>query len=660
MPGPFGLDCETEGIDPRAQSPVATGRIVWWSLGWTDRYGTVQCAFLYAHLLPVFREWLESAPVEGHNIWRFDRHMFAGAGVQLGNIVGDTLRKSQLSYSDNTIGHDLKSLEQRFAGVYDPATFQSLFSRPGRNKSKLYKTFRANKPTEARPWPVLTCPGEVSTFSLSDKRRELIPLSQVAADYPQRMPAAVQYAGQDAWAVRVISPQLDQRLERIPAREGKSNLDLYQDFWHPFCRVVSNMEARGVQLDTVWCNYVQRRSARDVADIDRALADCAPDVLWSSPQQLAAFLYDRLNCPLPPIKGTVKAIQRTEAGERTTAEASLHWLELNCPEHRAMLGLLRQRRKAARYGGYGRDLPGFVNATTGRLHSVMGPDTETGRLAMRKPALQQIPGSDPYAIRRAFVAAPGYRLLVYDFSQLEIYILAHVLIKLFGDRSIAEALASGDVYGAIAKQCWPEALAGIDAVDIKRHPDKAVQNWRKLAKIVVLATNYLKTPQGLAVGLLDETGESVGLDYANDLLNRYFATFPGVQEYHGWTRRYAEQHGGIYTIAGRYRPLRKSQSDWSGDRDRAARQAANTPIQGSAADIMAAAMIDIDADQQLTEAGLRQLMQVHDELVIEVPTDLADELAPQVAAHMVRQRFDLTLQLKVEGGPCDCWADGKD
>lgn len=652
---PFGLDCETERINPKKESPVGRGRIVFWSIAWEDATGEVHSATLYGHLLHIFREFLRTAPVVGHNFWRFDRHVFANEGIELENIVADTLRQSQLSYSDTTYGHDLKTLSARWFN--EPRSgFKDLFTRPGRLAPKSYKKFTRQKPTEARPWERLTCPGEYCRFSIAESKREIIPLSAIPADYPQRLDTLVTYAAQDASDSLRLDKPLRAQLRKMPARPPLyANLEeLHDKFWNPLCRTVSNMERRGICLDTVVCAVGYRETSARAAELETELKQVA-DIQYTSYDQLRVLLYDDMRLPVPPITGGLKNIKKAAPGERSTSEAALYWLELNCPEQRDFLGMLRQYRKVKKYGQYHRDLPGYLGADN-RLHAVMGPDTATGRLAVRNPALQQIPGTDPYGIRRAFVPATGRVLVVADYSQLEVYVLAHVLIRLFGDHSIANALATGDVYGSVAKQCWPDALAGIEAHEIKHHADPQVQYWRKMAKIVVLATNYLKTPEGLAISLLDETGESVGLEFALGLLTRYFSVFPGVQEYHKWAGRFARENRGIATLAGRWRPLPHAISDWDGDRQQAARQAANTPIQGSAADIMGAAMIAIEDDPDLPGA---QLLQIHDEIIAEGPADQADELLARISAHMIEPRFDLAVPLKVDAAIAGCWADGK-
>lgn len=655
-PGPCGLDTETVGCDPRKQSPVGNARCVCWSVAWNDqtKHGPmcIRRAYITADQLEVFRPWLESAdhPKVGHNIWRYDRHVLANHGIQLRGIVGDTLRMSQMQYNVKGYEHDLKSLSQRYLG-YQMRDYADLFSRPKAGKVKVYKRVGERMPGKTSVVQVRSLfGGECQGVSFGS--RTLIPLDTVARDYPALQATLVDYASLDAKCTLELYHALGGRLAAMPARQNPpvSQLGVHDTLWNPVCRVVSNSEARGITLDVGVCTAGEARARADVAAYEAELQPWVPEGFnWGSAQQLKQLLYGDLNMPFPPIKGTVRAIKPCDHGERSVAEASLYWLELNArnPAEKAMLGLVRKRRKAVRLAGYLRDLPGFVGAD-GRLHGVMGPDTTTGRLAVRLPPLQQMPGKEPYGIRRAFVAAPGCSLVVADYSQLEVYVLAHMLQKLFGDVAIANALASGDVYGSIACLCWPNQAAGVAPSDIKHHPDPAVRKLRDMAKIVVLATNYGKTPQGMAVSLLDEHGESVGLDYALGLLAAYSEAYPAVVKFQRWTSEFARKYGGIYTLAGRWRPIPEARSPVGAVRNRGNRIASNTPIQGSAMDIVGAAMVDIEDDPELRSYGARQLLQIHDEVIVEVPTKHAAATRARVDAIMTAPRFGLTVGLKVE------------
>jgi DNA polymerase I-like protein with 3'-5' exonuclease and polymerase domains len=623
-------------------------------------------AFESDELIQRLRPWLESnRPKVGHNIISADAHVLRNHGIVLRGIVSDTLRKSRLAYNSKDVKHGLKPVMARELG-YEVTELASIDTRPRRLKSKVYKT------TSYRPAPkdsplygtgtkVLFGAGEVSQVSAKD--REVIPHAELWRDYPHRRAAFVDYATLDAKATAELDYPLSARLAKLPAANG-SNLDLYNTVWHPYCELVAGMEVAGIELSVAECQRGATEAKADIEDYTTKLAQYG-DVNWGSSAQLKAVLYRQWGLPRPPITGTVKAIKPAKPDEWSTAEASLHWLELNCEDYREALGWIRKRRKATRLHGYLRDLPGFVHLD-GRLHTVLAPSTDTGRLASSSPALHGIPNakSDKYGIRRAFVAGPGKSLIVADYSQLEVYVLAHFLLKLgkqFGwpaYEAVANALATGDVYSEIAKLCWPE---GVRATGAKSPvPGGGGLTYRDLAKIVVLARNYGKTEQGLAISLLDETGASVGIDFARGILAAYDAGFPALAEWTRWIADFARRQGGVATILGRWRPIPECRSEREYERSAGARKAANTPIQGSAADVVACAGLGLLRNSRLGILGFRQLLHVHDEIILEGPTESAPEALALVEHTMCHPPgIELLVPLKVEAKIAPCWAEGK-
>ncbi len=498
-------------------------------------------AFESDELVQLLKPWLQSArPKVGHNIISADAHVLRNHGIVLGGVAADTLRKVKLTYNDKDMAHGLKPCMARELG-YDVTDLASIDTRPRRLKPKTYKTTGYRKAPKSSPLygtgiKVLYGAGEVGVFAKPGGKtsREVIPHAELWRDYPQRRAAFTDYASLDAKGTAELDYPVTERLRKLPAAGGTTNLDLYRDTWQPYCELVAAMEVTGIPLDASICNDGAALAGADVAAYDAELEAIEPGWNWGSSEQLATVLFRHWNLPRPPIGGTVKAIKPTKPDQWSTAEASLHWLELNCPDYREALGLIRQRRKARRLYGYLRDLPGFLH-NDGRLHSVMAPSTDTGRLASSNPALQQMPNakSDKYGIRRAFVAGPGKSLIVADYSQLEVYVLAHFLLKLgtqygwSGADALVVALATGDVYSYIAKTCWPGVAWAAGGPATTKVPSGGGITYRDLAKIVVLASNYGKTEQGLAISLLDEAGVGVGLEFARSVLGAYAAGLPG-------------------------------------------------------------------------------------------------------------------------------------
>ncbi len=619
-------------------------------------------AFEDDSLIQLLKPWLEDetkAKKVGHNIISADAHVLHNHGIILRGIETDTLRTSRMAYNSKDIKHGLKPRMQAELG-YDVIELDAVLQRPKRLKGKVYKRVSTRVPGKSFAIRIPTLfGGEVSCVSWS--KRESIPQVEYWRDYPRE--PFIDYASLDAKGTLELSYLHKARLRRLPARGGDT-WALWNDFWRPYCLLIAETERNGVLLDLCACTDGAMAAGLDIAEYDDALHPYRPrvdDWNWNSPAQLKQLFYQEWRLPRSPIKGTMRAIKPTRPGEFCATEASIHWLQLQCkdrPDLHLALDLIRRRKKAVRLMGYLTSLPGFVHGD-GRLHPAVAPSTDTGRLAASIPPLQQIPGvkGDKYGIRRAFVAGPGNVLVVADYSQLEVYILAHYLRRLFKDDSIADALATGDVYGAVAKECWPDELAGIDAAAIKHHPSKAVQARRDTSKVVVLATNYCMSAQGLAISLLDETGQSVGLEAASAYLSGYDNRFPGVGEFQRHMARMAAKHGGVSDIMGFWRPLPAARSDYEGDRAAAFRQAANTPIQGSAAKIVALAMLLL----KRRYPWVTQLLQVHDEIIAEVPESRGLEAAAVVEECMVAagQELGLLVPLKAEVKVARCWADGK-
>lgn len=680
---PVGIDCETENVDPSDESPVGKGRIACWSLAYFPKdplpswgHRLAQKVFIpnwglyeFTLLRGAFRAFLESDwPKVGHNFTTFDAHMFENHGVRVGGVRADTLRKSKLLNSTKEASHGLKDqMYLRFG--YKFGSFEELFSRPKRLKDKVYKKGGF---VDRDGIPTLIEAGPVCVWSTAEgkKGRELIPLSTIPEQYPQRMATLEEYATLDAKATLELDEWIDGEMAKVPTKYGTLR-DLNEKLWHPMLLILNRCERNGFRID---CGLAAEKA--ELAEIHQReyadnLRDWNPNIEnWGSNEhQVAPFLYQQLKLPIPPIAGTLKSIQKPDT-QYPTSEASLYWLELWANKHKqrdVAIGLanLRGWRKTTRALQDLNKLPGMVDVQ-GRLHPVLAPETDTGRLSCRYPNLQAVAGKDRYRIREIFIASPGHKLVVADYSQLEIYVLAHILKVVFKDDSLERALLAGDIYGTLAKGIWPEKLAGIDASDIKHHPDPAIRGLRDHSKITVLSANYCKGPEGLALSILDETGEPRTEDYGRELIEGYFKVFPGVPKLQAWLGAFARKNGFVPTLWGRRRPL-----PWARAPERwmvaaAERQAANTPMQGGGADIMTEATVRLNpytglgvpVNEVLYDSGAMMNLQVHDELIYEVPDAYADEVAAEVKNQM-ESDMGLSVQLRAEVKVADCWAAGK-
>lgn len=429
-----------------------------------------------------------------------------------------------------------------------------------------------------------------------------------------------------------------------------SGSSFFHGFWNRACSVVSDMEAAGCHFDIPRCNQAAALAAQDALGLLERWQAVAPGVNPESPLQLSTLLYTTCGMPVPPICGTLKAVQRTKRGELPTGEASLDWLAKRAakPESKELINVLMGLRRVTKLSQFLTKLPSFVDQH-GFLFASFGPDTGTGRLASRNPNLQNIPGakSDKYGIRSCFDAPPGYQLLVADYSSLEPRILAHYLIAEFGDHSLADAIAAGDVYAAIAKKTWPDKLKDIEAASLKGHP--SLGKFRDYAKVILLGTNYGKGVPGLALQL------ELPVAQAQELYDDYFRAYPGIRGFQSLALENARKEGVARTLLGRTRPIANANSPREFEQARAQRQATNTQIQGSAADVVFGAMIKQAPLAAATGAKLQ--MQIHDELCLRIPHDVDPQPLIEAMEHPFKQ--DLLVPLKVDWKLCDNWAEGK-
>ena len=632
---PFGIDCETIGIDPTKEAPGrGHGRIFCWSLAAGDpRY------YLTRETLEIFGPYLETMPLVGHNIFSFDYHMFRAHGITLGNIVGDTLRMSKLARNHPDARHGLKHLAKQYLGL-DMADYKDLFSRPGRLASKEVKRESYKK---VKGIPTLTGAGELGRFSSSDARRELIPLDEIPELYPQRMDTLIDYASLDAVATLKLYHKLKDDLEKTKWKDGRNLFEFYEEVWNPSLYCLTEAESNGFTYDGDVADLALQEIESELESLHTSLTEWTEDAEFNyqSPKQLVEFLYYRQGYVVPPISGSLKAVKRTKKGEFPTSEAAIDWLAKNSSDASDFESLLRYRKllkEKTRLENFAEHVD-----EEGRIHYSLGPSTDTGRLAARNIPVQQIPKEGQ--LRQAFKAAPGHKLIVADYSQLELYILAHFLKVMFDDSKLGEALQSGDIHQSVA-----------DELCITRD----------YAKAVVYSINYRKSARGLAVQLGIEEYEAQGF------LDALHEKYPAIHRFQQWCESYANRTGAIRTLLGRYRmiPEIKETQEWK--YQAGVRKACNTPVQGSAADLVTMAMLRTNAldnkilrrynyvNEELKALGVKFLCQVHDELIFECPEDMDAEACSLIRAAMEHPLDKpLSFGCPVNAAVCDTWAEGK-
>ncbi len=431
---------------------------------------------------------------------------------------------------------------------------------------------------------------------------------------------AAPYAAEDADVTLQLHLALWPQIERVDALKR-----LYETIEQPLIPVLFRMERTGVLVDRELLRIQSAELAARMAEVQGEAHGCAGATFnLDSPKQLQEILFGKLGIPI---------MRKTPTGQPSTAEDVLEELAAS---HALPRLILEYRQIAKLKSTYTDKLPGQIDPTTGRIHTCYHQAVAaTGRLSSSDPNLQNIPirTREGRRIRQAFIAAPGHVLIAADYSQIELRIMAH----LSGDAALLKAFAEDrDIHQATAAEVFGVALDAVDG------------DQRRSAKAINFGLIYGMSAFGLARQL------GIGRGDAQNYVDLYFERYPGVKRYMDETRQQAREAGFVETVFGRRLYLPDIQSRDQARRQYAERSAINAPMQGTAADIIKRAMIDVDAWLSSAAISGRLIMQVHDELVLEV----AEEAAAQVSFE-TRRRMSaaavLRVPLKVDVGTGRNW-----
>ncbi len=403
---------------------------------------------------------------------------------------------------------------------------------------------------------------------------------------------------------------------------------LYEEMDLPLVPVLARMEHAGVKIDTAALSQMSGELEREIAAKAKEIYEVAGmEFNVGSPKQLGDVLFNRMNLPKPVKYGKGRTI--------STAVDVLEELAENHPIARMVLDYRQLTKLKSTYVDA---LPALIDPATGRLHTTFGQTgTATGRLSSANPNLQNIPIRTELGrgIRAAFIAEPGHVLLTADYSQIELRLLAHFS----RDPLLVEAYRRGDdIHTLTASQVF-----GVP-------PLMVTPDHRRQAKVVNFGIVYGLSAFGLSQQLGIEPSE------AKQFIAAYFEKYSGVRAFIDKTLEEARRDLKVKTLFGRIRPIPDINSKNANQRGFAERTAVNTPLQGTAADLIKIAMIQIDA--ALHERGMksRMTLQVHDELVFEVPEHEVESMQPLVREHMEKVHA-LAVPLQVEMGVGPNWRD---
>jgi len=573
----FAFDVETDSLDPmRAQLvgisfAVEPGHGAYLPLGHTYPGAPAQLPreTVLAALRPLFTDPAKRK-IGQHG--KYDLHVLRRHGIEVQGYADDTMLESFV-YNATATRHDMDSLAKRYLG-YDTIKYEQV----------------------------------------TGKGAKAISFTQVALD------DATRYAAEDADVTLRLHRALAPKLAAEPALER-----VYREIEMPLVPVLERVEANGVLIDA---DELRRQSndlgKRMLAAQQKAIELAGRSFSLDSPKQLGQLLFDELKLP---------ALVKTPGGQPSTNEEAL---EAIADLHELPRVILDYRGLAKLRSTYTDKLPEMVNPDTGRVHtSYHQAGAATGRLASNDPNLQNIPirTDDGRRIRDAFIAPAGRKIVSFDYSQIELRIMAH----LSEDAGLLRAFESGaDIHRATAAEVFGKSL------------DEVSGNERRAAKAINFGLMYGMSAFGLARNLGIARGE------AQDYIALYFSRYPGVRDFMERTRQQARDRGYVETVFGRRLYLDNINARNQGLRAGAERAAINAPMQGTAADIIKRAMVDIDGWLSSHHDHALMVLQVHDELVFEVDTGFVDVLLAEVSSRMAAAA-QLRVPLVVDGGVGENW-----
>jgi DNA polymerase-1 len=403
---------------------------------------------------------------------------------------------------------------------------------------------------------------------------------------------------------------------------------VYEEIDAPLVPVLARMEEAGVKIDPAALAEMSIKLEREADAKAREIYErCAMEFNINSPKQLGDVLFNKLGLPIPVKYGKGKKIS-----------TAVDVLEGLAEEHEVPRLVLEYRQLTKLKSTYVDALPALMRTGSGRVHTTFGQTgTATGRLSSANPNLQNIPIRTELGreIRASFIAEPGYVLLAADYSQIELRLLAHfskdpLLVEAFRRGDDIHTLTASQVFGVPPLMVTPE--------------------HRRRAKAVNFGIVYGLSPFGLSQQLGIETGE------AKKFIDSYFETYSGVRTFIDGTLAQARRDQHVKTLFGRIRPIPDINSKNSNLRGFAERTAVNTPLQGTAADLIKIAMIRIDDEMRKRKLKSRMTLQVHDELVFEVAESELDAMKTLVREHM-EGAHELAVPLRVDLGVGPNWRD---
>ncbi|MGE5425590.1 MAG: DNA polymerase I [Bacillota bacterium] len=574
----FAFSLETEGEDPMHAEALMISFCFKEGEAFCLKLSSANDLFSFGKSnLSAFKGILENPGIKkyGHNL-KFAIRALRGQGIELHGIVFDSLLASYLLQPDNR-QHNL-----------DVLAFRDL---------KYEK---------------------ISLPEITGKGKEAKRLKDIPTDILRL------YSGENADCIFQLESILTKDLKEAKLDALAKDLEL------PLSYVLADMEDLGIKLDGGALEDMEKEFSTKLQElIAEAYSLAGEEFNINSPKQLQGILFTKLGLE-------VKGLRKTKTG-LSTADEELEKLK---GSHPIIPVIQRYRELSKLQSTYIQALPSLIDPADGRIHTTYNQTiAATGRLSSMEPNLQNIPTrtEEGREIRKAFISEKGYKLISFDYSQIELRLAAHFS----KDKRMAKAFKDGDDIHTITAA----AIKGIK-------PEDVTKNMRRAAKATNFGIIYGQGPHGLS--------EAAGISYgeAKEFIDRYLKVYPGVKKMMDRFIALAREKGYAETIFNRRRPLPELESTIPQVRRTAERMAINTPLQGTAADMIKKAMLDIASYLKGKQDEIRLLLQVHDELIFEVKADKLDKHAPKIK-ELMESALPLSVPVLVEASSGDNWGELK-
>jgi DNA polymerase-1 len=632
--GALGLDSETSGLAKHKDI------VILWSL--SDGANRV-C--LPGKFIPLFKEPILENPDIAFDLTnaKFDAHMFANSGADISKAGPwhDTIVQSFLFNENNQGKHGLKECTREHL-QREPVTFEQVFGKvPPAKKGQPKKTT-----------------GELIYEALA---------------VPEKKLAAIDYASMDAYNTTTLRRHFDAQLDQMLMYHGMSLKRFFYETEVPFTKVLWKMERRGFQIDAGYLWALKGPMESRLEEITKEFSKAAGQLInLNSTNHVRAFFFQLLG--KAPIKmtdgGTTGNVQPS-----VDAEVLDEWAGQGCPWSKL---LLEYRGIDKIYGTYVMSIMDLLDQHL-RVHTSLNQiGAQSGRLSSSDPNLQNIPrpSDDQFKIRDAFVASKGKKLIVADYAQLEMRLMAHFS----GDAKMIKAIIDGidlhcftvsemhgipydEVIGAVkAEKKMKKAMAADEQYEPLTPRQEELLMMRQAAKATGFGIIYGIGGPRLAAGLTKLGAKIYSPEEGYKLIEKWFGVFPGVRTFIESSKLQMMQIGFVQTLTGRFRRAGDLANMSKRDRGQVERTLVNAIIQGSAADIAKSAMLKAECDEIMASCGARMLLQVHDELVFEVD-DVPEKVktAKKRLQEIMEDPFGAPLKvpLPAEVGEGYTWATAK-